>query len=392
MKHAVTMPSLGADMDEAKLLEWHIRPGDVINKNDTIATVETQKAAVSIESFRSGKVLELTGKTGEIIPVGSVIAYMEVEGDESTTSIPAPSAKPLPENTPAPVSSAPRPSTASHARLRVSPAARRLAEQYGIDLASLHGSGADGAITLQDIEAARTVLTGTDAEKKSGSPLNIRDSIARAMSRSKREIPHYSLHSRLQLDTLVAWIDRQNQTLAPEQRLLLPATLMRAVVLALQANPDMNGYYENGVFQPKKEINLGVTVALKPSGVMTPAILDAHTMTLTELNTAFADIVQRTRSGKLRNREMTDGTVTVTNLGDLGADSVTGIIFPPQVALVGFGRVHKAPVLDGGNIRPGIVLDASLSADHRVSDGIAGSRLLNAISRLLDQPEHLDSN
>lgn len=388
MRYAVTMPSLGADMDEAKLLEWHIRPGDAIRKNDIIATVETQKAAVSIESFRSGTVLELIGKIDEIIPVGSVIAYMEVENDEFTTSMPAPAAAP-PASSPAPENT-PTPATTSHPRLRVSPAARRLAGQYGIDLASLQGTGADGAISLQDIEAARTVLAGTDAEKKSTSLLNIRDSIARAMSRSKREIPHYSLHSRLQLDTLVAWIDSQNQTLAPEQRLLLPATLMRAVVLALQANPDMNGYYENGAFQPKKEINLGVTVALKPGGVMTPAILDAHTMTLTELNTAFADIVQRTRSGKLRNREMTDGTVTVTNLGDLGADSVTGIIFPPQVALVGFGRVRKAPVLDGDNVRPGIVLDISLSADHRVSDGIAGSRLLNAISRLLDQPEHLD--
>jgi pyruvate dehydrogenase E2 component (dihydrolipoamide acetyltransferase) len=280
-------------------------------------------------------------------------------------------------------------------RLRVSPAARRLAEKNGIDLNALHGTGHDGAVELQDVElalAARTASPASAAPQKStASMINVREAIARAMTKSKREIPHYYLQSRFHIDALVAWLDAKNRSLPPEQRLFMPAVLMRAVVLALQSNPDMNGYYENGAFVQKTDIHLGITVSLKPSGVMTPAVIDAHTMTLAELNAAFADLVQRARAGKLRNREMTDGTVTVTNVGDLGADAVTGVIFPPQVALVGFGRVHKAPIVDGdGGVRPGFVIDTTLSADHRVSDGLAGSKMLNVIGRLLAQPEQLD--
>jgi pyruvate dehydrogenase E2 component (dihydrolipoamide acetyltransferase) len=189
---------------------------------------------------------------------------------------------------------------------------------------------------------------------------------------------------------LTAWLDTSNRALPPDQRLFLPAVLMRAAVLALKDCPDMNGYYENGAYTPKAEIHLGVTVALKPNGVMVPAILDAHTLSLTELNAAFVDLVQRTRAGKLRNRELTDGTVTVTNVGELGADAVTGVIFPPQVALIGFGRIRKAAIVDAdGGLRAGLVLDASLAADHRVSDGLAGSKLLNALGSLLAQPDRL---
>jgi pyruvate dehydrogenase E2 component (dihydrolipoamide acetyltransferase) len=403
MKYAVTMPSLGADMDEGKLLEWHIKPGDVIKKGDLIAAVETQKAAVDIESFRSGTVLELVGAVDQVIRVGSVIAYMDVADDGTVAAVaPAPAV-----TVTAPPASAAQP--AAHAvapsgkRLRVSPAARHLAEKNGVDLNALHGTGHDGAIELQDVEAA-LAKKDTAAPQISAAPqksatvikstvsmINVREAIARAMAKSKREIPHYYLQSRFHIDTLVAWLDAKNRSLPPEERLFMPAVLMRAVVLALQSNPDMNGYYENGAFVQKPEIHLGITVSLKPSGVMTPAVIDAQAMTLAELNAAFADLVQRARAGKLRNREMTDGTVTVTNVGDLGADAVTGVIFPPQVSLVGFGRVRKAPVVDGdGGVRPGFVIDTSLSADHRVSDGLAGSKMLNTIGRLLAQPESLD--
>jgi pyruvate dehydrogenase E2 component (dihydrolipoamide acetyltransferase) len=397
MKYAVTMPSLGADMDEGKLLEWHIKPGDVIKKGDLIAAVETQKAAVDIESFRAGTVTELVGKIDDVIRVGSTIAWMDIAednaADAATVSLIAPVVFPS-----VPLSPAPElPQVASH-RLRVSPAARRLAEKNGIDLATIHGTGHEGAIELQDIESVLVakitpVAVPREPVEKSASTssmINVREAIARAMSRSKREIPHYYLQSQFNIDALVAWLDNRNSTQPPEERLFMPAVLMRAVVLALQTNPDMNGYYENGVFQRSTDIHLGITVALKPSGVMTPAIIDAQSMTLPELNTAFADLVQRARVGKLRNREMTDGTVTVTNVGDLGADSVTGVIFPPQVSLVGFGRVRKAPVLDGNSVRSGFVIDTSLSADHRVTDGLAGSKMLNTIGRLLVQPDLLD--
>jgi pyruvate dehydrogenase E2 component (dihydrolipoamide acetyltransferase) len=261
-----------------------------------------------------------------------------------------------------------------------------------LDIQTLRGSGPDGIIELHDVQAALAAhqMPAAEAAPAGTSIINVREAIARAMSRSKREIPHYYLQSRLHIDALTAWLDTSNRALPPDQRLFLPAVLMRAAVLALKDCPDMNGYYENGAYTPKAEIHLGVTVALKPNGVMVPAILDAHTLSLTELNAAFVDLVQRTRAGKLRNRELTDGTVTVTNVGELGADAVTGVIFPPQVALIGFGRIRKAAIVDAdGGLRAGLVLDASLAADHRVSDGLAGSKLLNALGSLLAQPDRL---
>lgn len=393
MKYNVTMPSLGADMEHGKLLKWYIKPGDAIKKGDLIAMVETQKSAVDIESFRSGTVLELTGEIDALIDVGAVIAVMEVEadGDAAGTVKPPATDAAQPAPTPAGIQTN-KPADDAGARLRISPAARRLAEQSGLDIKTLGGSGPEGVIELHDVQAALTAphMPAADTAPKGASIINVREAIARAMSRSKREIPHYYLQSRLHIDTLTAWLDASNRALPPDQRLFLPAVLMRATALALKACPDMNGYFENGAFTPKAEIHLGVTVALKPDGVMVPAILNAHTMTLAELNAAFLDLIQRTRAGKLRNRELTDGTVTVTNVGELGADAVTGVIFPPQVALIGFGRVRKAAIVDAdGGLRAGLVLDASLAADHRVSDGLAGSKLLNALGSLLAQPDRL---
>lgn len=391
MKYSLPMPSLGADMDEGKLLEWHIKPGDQINKGDLIAVVETQKAAVEIESFRTGIVLELIGKIDDIIPVGQAIATLDIEEESAaktshtvTPDIPAPQPAIIATAKNAPALSS---LTATGQRIRISPAARHLADEHHIDLTQVTGTGREGAIELRDI---KPLIATHKKPATNDSLINIRDAIARVMTRSKREIPHYYLQSQFVVDNLVTWLDTQNRSLPPEQRLFMPAVLMRAIVLALKTNPAMNGFYENGIFTPSSAIHLGITVSLKPEGVMTPAIIDAQDLSLLELNATFADLVQRARAGKLRNREMTDGTITVTNVGDLGADTVTGVIFAPQVALIGLGRIHKAAVVDTeGGLRSGFVLNATLSADHRVTDGLAGSKLLSTLGRLLADPEKI---
>ena len=148
----------------------------------------------------------------------------------------------------------------------------------------------------------------------------------------------------------------------------------------------MNGYYKDGMFQASEAIHLGIAIALKAGGVLVPAILDAQKMNLAELNTAFQDLAQRTTKGELKNRELTEGTVTITNMGDLGTEEVFGIIFPPQVAIIGLGRIHKAPVVDKETIRAGFVMDLTLSADHRVTDGLAGARFMALIEKKLKNP------
>jgi pyruvate dehydrogenase E2 component (dihydrolipoamide acetyltransferase) len=318
MKYSVTMPSLGADMDQGKLMVWKIKPGDKVKKGQTIATVETTKSAVEIESFRNGEVLELVGKEGEEFHVGSTIAIFDIEGDgDQKKGLATPP-------------------------LMVSPF------------------------------------------------VNLREAISRAMSRSKKEIPHYYLKTRVSLDALMEWIDTQNKGLPPTQRLMVPSVLMKGIIQAIQKFPMMNGYYRDGEFKKENTINLGIAVSLKSGGVLVPAILGAHEMTLESLNHSVQDIILRTRKSQLKNRELTEGTITVTNLGDLGSDEVYGIIFPPQVALIGLGRIRKSVIEDNGLIRSGFVIDMTLSADHRVTDGLLGSRFLSEIEKILLNPKMLE--
>lgn len=356
MIYKVPMPSLGADMDQGKLMDWKIGPGDNIKKGQIIALVETTKSTVEIESFRDGKVLALIANVGDQIAVGSPIATLEVEvGEDATSAMPA--------------------------RVKISPAARKLAYEKKLDITKIVGSGELGEIELKDIEAL-----GSKETSKS----NLREAIAKAMSRSKKEIPHYYLKSQFSLDLLIEWIDKKNKELLPEKRLLVPVVLFKAVLETLKENPEMNGYYKNGNFEPIESIHLGIAIALKSGGVLVPAILDAQKMSLHELNSSFQDLALRTSRSELKNRELTEGTVTITNIGDLGTDEVFGIIFPPQVSIIGLGRIHKTPVIDKDIIRTGFVINITLSADHRVTDGLAGAHFLAAIDKKLQNPNLLE--
>lgn len=347
MKYEITMPSLGADMDQGKLIEWKINPGDEIKKNQVIASVETTKSIVDIESFREGKVLELLTKVGDVIPVGKIIASLEIHAE------------------------------VENSHLKISPVAKKIAEEKHIDISQIVPTGTQGEITLKDIE------------KKEFLGKNLRLSIASAMARSKKEIPHYYLKRKIYLDSLIKWLDEKNTISTAEERLLIPAVLMRAVILALKKYPQLNGYYINDKFEMSESVNLGTAFALKDEGVLVPAVLEAEKLSLSEFNLAFQNLALRTKNGGLKNRELNEGTITVTNVGDLGSDEVFGIIFPPQVAIVGFGRIRKEPIVDTinqGEIYPGFVIDVTLSADHRVSDGLLGAKFLNELANVLNHP------
>ena len=362
MNYQVPMPSLGADMDEGKVMQWKIHPGDEIKKGQTIAVVETTKSAVEIESFYDGKVLELIGKIGEMISVGKPIALFDIQ--EST--LPLEAVHP-----------------ASSERIKISPAARKLSELHHLSIESLKGSGPDGLIELKDVELAAAQRT------PAAGGVNLRAAIAKAMSQSKKEIPHFYLKSRFCLDSLLEWIDEKNKFLPAEKRLLLPVMLMRAVSLTLKEFPILNGYFKEGVFVKQENINLGMAFALKSGGVLVPAILETQSMSLQELNSAFLDLALRTQKNELKNRELTEGTITITNMGDLGSDEVFGVIFPPQVALIGLGRLHKAPWVLGEVIKASWVMDISLSADHRVTDGLSGAGFLRKLEEKFIQPNLL---
>ncbi|KWK55969.1 branched-chain alpha-keto acid dehydrogenase subunit E2 [Burkholderia stagnalis] len=374
-----TLPSMGADMDDGTLLEWLVKPGDVVRKGQVVAIVDTSKAAVDIESWHEGTVDELLVEPGEKIPVGTPMATLLEPGE-------APPAVRHARRAPEPVAA-----TGAAPRRKISPVARKLAQQHRIDLGNVTGTGPVGAVTLSDVERAITAAASSIAGAAPGGHVSeMRRVIAAAMERSKREIPHYYVSETIPLGKALAWLAAENEKRSITDRLLPAALLLKAVVVTLRRFPELNGFYRGGVFQTARGVHLGVAISLRQGGLIAPALLDADTKPLTQLMRELLDLTQRCRAGSLRSSELSESTITVTNLGDRGATEVFGVIYPPQVALVGFGRIAERPWAENGGIGVMPVTIASLSADHRVSDGHRGALFLVELGTLLQHPEELD--
>ncbi|MET4591007.1 dihydrolipoamide acetyltransferase family protein [Arthrobacter sp. 754] len=467
------MPSLGADMEHGKMVEWLVKPGDYIHRGDVVAVVDTDKTVMDVESFEEGIVAELLVDIGATVPIGTPLARITQTPDDATGQggrrPAAPQSKPGPEAVEA---SAPASSKATAAaaaqvpppvrhlahrlgvdasaiqgtgkggavtrtdveraaaarsdhtsRVRSSPRARRLADQLGLDIATVPGTGPDGAVTEADVrralsargapgptEAAPTEAVPhpepAPAEKtppREGALLpeeappseaqdrvsSLRRAIGSLMSRSKKSIPHYYLSTTLDLRAAVEWMQQVNVQRPVAQRLVPSALLLKATAVAAREVPEVNGFFTDGVFRPSSSVHLGVAVALRRGGLVAPAIHDADTLALDVLMQQLRDLVSRARAGRLQRAEMADPTITVTNLGDLGVEAVYGVIYPPQVAMVGLGKVVEQPWAHHGmlGVRPAVT--ATLSADHRVSDGLRGGRFLARIDELLQKPEEL---
>jgi pyruvate dehydrogenase E2 component (dihydrolipoamide acetyltransferase) len=209
------------------------------------------------------------------------------------------------------------------------------------------------------------------------------------MSRSKREIPHFYLGQTIDMSNALAWLGQENLRRPVTERLLHGVLLVKAVALALREVPELNAVWQGDELVPREDINVGVAIALRGGGLVAPAIHDTDRLSLDELMHAFRDLVSRARSWSLRSSEMTDPTITVTSLGERGVETVFGVIFPPQVAIVGFGTLTERPWITEGQVLPCPVVNASLSADHRVTDGHRAGAFLTAIDRLLQEPEEL---
>jgi pyruvate dehydrogenase E2 component (dihydrolipoamide acetyltransferase) len=438
------MPSLGADMTEGTLLEWQVRPGDVVHRGDVVAVVDTDKAAIDVEVFEDGTIDELLVQPGTKVPVGTPLARLRTtEATEvpvaATPVAPVPVApaatRPGPAVTsplvrhlahdlavdlstvtgtgpdgavtradvraaapPAPADTIPvRPPAA--AALRASPRARRRAAERGVDLAGIIGTGPDGAVTFADVERSGPADTAVPAPQapvpkpRAGDRADKHEAGRRAvgelMARSKREIPHYYVATTVDMSAAVGWLARTNAGRPVNERIVPAALVLKAVATAARAVPEMNGWWVDDGFAPSEHVHLAVAVSLRGGGLVAPAILDADMLALDELMDRLQDLVTRARSGRLRRRELTDATLTVTNLGDQGAEEVFGVIFAPQVALVGVGRVTERAWAQDGMVGARPTVRVSVAADHRVSDGHLASRYLARIGDLLHRPEEL---
>lgn len=378
------MPSLGADMEAGTLVEWLVKPGNPVKRGDIIAVVDTQKGLIDIEVFDEGTISELVIKENEKVPVGTVMALIasgKEEAIQKEAIEPAKKVKEKIETEKIAVAQAPH-------FIKASPLAKRIAAEKGIELNTIHGTGEDGAITKDDVEKAIVEKMTPKEEKKIATAENIRMAVAAAMSKSNREIPHYYLETKVDMGKAFSWLAEANKQRSVKQRLLPVVLLIKAVAKALTEVPNLNGYWENSLHQ-KQDINIGFVVSLRTGGVMIPAIHNADKKTVDELMTSLNDIIPRARAMKLRSSELSESTFTVTSLGEGNVETVYGVIYPPQVALVGFGSIIEQPWAESGmlDVRP--VLTITLSADHRASDGATGSRFLMAVKSHLQKPEAL---
>lgn len=383
------MPALGADMEAGTLVEWHVKQGDRVKSGDVIAVVETQKGAIEIEVFLEGVVSNILVPVGARVPVGTILARIDGPAGEAAQPAAAAARPPALQVAAAPIPVA-KPVIAPDARLKITPVARRRAAALNIDVAALRGTGVDGSIRLADVEAAaRAAPAGAPSIRRGVDLSEMRKAIAAAMSRSKREIPHYYLSETVDLHAALSWLEDFNRDREPLARILPAVLFLKAAALALHAQPKLNGFFENGAFVPASEIHIGWAVALRGGGLVAPAMRDTDKKSLAELMSSMRDLVERVRRGGLRASELTSPTMTVTSVGDRGAETVTGIVYPPQVAIVGFGRVVTRPFVVDGRIAPRPLVTVSLAADHRVTDGHLGGLYLAEVARLLQEPEKL---
>ena len=437
------LPSLGADMDEGTLLEWKVQPGQHVARGQVIAVVDTSKAAVDVEIWHEGVVAELLVQPGQKFPVGTVMATLLEPGEVAAQAPPTPAAAApqviapvAPVAAPVAAPAVPSPPVAAPtefpaarelaaaSRQPVSPAARKRARELGVDPEALSGTGPGGSVTIADVErtaaqagapvkpapvapsadraaefvapaqaaapAAAAVAGAPPVPSAADRQREMRRAIAAAMSRSKREIPHYYLSETIPMARALDWLQQHNAQLPITARLLPAVLQLKAVAKSLARVPELNGLFRNGEFSRSEAVHAGVAISLRGGGLVAPAIHDVQARPLDQLMRDLADLVKRARAGSLRSSEMSDPTITVTNLGDQGVDAVYGVIYPPQVALVGFGRIAERPWAENGWIRALPQVTASLAADHRVSDGHRGALFLAELRECLQRPEELE--
>lgn len=385
------LPALGADMESATLTEWLKKPGDHVRHGEPLVTVETTKGLIDIEAYDDGRVLEYLVQPGTQVPVGAVLARLEVEGASRASAAPlSPQAPPPPQATP------PQPATMTVAsptsasspaalRARISPAARRRAHELGVSLQDLDRSAPGGIVHIEDVEklAAQKPAAPVDARAA------MRATIGATMERAKREIPHYYLGHSVDFGPARDWLTRHNSQLPVKDRLVGAVLITKAVALAAARIEGFNGYFRDGHFEPSAAVHAGTAIAVRGGGLVAPALLDADKKDVGTLMQDFSALVTRVRAGHLRSGEFTAATITITSLGDEGVDVLYPIINPPQVAIVGAGAIRDLPWVRNGQLAVRPVLTLALAADHRVTDGRAGSRFLRAIADLLARPEAL---
>lgn len=384
------MPSLGADMEDGTLLEWRVKPGDSVQRGDIIAEVDTQKGLIEIEVFDEGIIKELMIQENQKVPVGTTMALIESASEEQKNE-PLVSEPILAEAVTKPVSQ-----SIGKEGIKISPLARKIAEMNHIDLKEVKGSGEHGEIHKSDIEDylahkenGATVEKATPKENIGAPPKEgMRQAIAAATSRSNMEIPHYYLEMDIDMTASLEWLSKFNKECSIQERVLPVVLFIKAVGKALRDVPELNATWEDQLIL-KESVNIALATSLRDGGVVLPTLYDADKKSIKQIMKDLSEIILRAKSSKLRSSDLVGSTISITSIGDNGAEKISGVIFPPHVAIIGFGAIRQLPWAENGTIEARPAVTVTLAADHRATDGYSGSRFLKELKRYLSKPDEL---
>jgi pyruvate dehydrogenase E2 component (dihydrolipoamide acetyltransferase) len=444
----VVMPKLSEAMDTGRIIKWIKKEGDPVSGGEIVAEIETDKADVEMEAFGAGVLRKILVPAGERAPVGTLIAVIAEPGEDISSVVagaaapaapaaaaagmadrpaavppqpksedpaarkPAPAAGPTGPATGAPVprdvrpASVPEPgrvaAVAASAggapqRLKVSPLAKKIAAQSGVDLRVVHGSGPGGRIIRRDVEAAltsgpavapaRVAPTGTGPEYEDHPLTPIRAVIAKRMPLSKAPVPHFYVTSEVAMDR--AWALREELNgLEGQPKISVNDLVIRACALALLEHPGVNASLHGEAIRVWHRAHIGIAVALD-EGLITPVLRDCQGKSLSQIAVEARDLVERARTRKLRAQELSGATFSISNLGMFDVADFSAIINPPEGAILAVGTVRKMPVVEGDAVTVGRRMSVTLSCDHRVMDGAMGARFLQTVKQLLEEPLRL---
>ncbi|MEX0647087.1 MAG: pyruvate dehydrogenase complex dihydrolipoamide acetyltransferase [Balneolaceae bacterium] len=399
----IEMPKLSDTMEEGVIAKWNVKEGDKVESGDVIAEVDTDKATMEVEAFDPGTVLKVMAEEGEAIPLGGLIAIIGEEGEDISDLLEgadnkAGASKPEAEEAPAQKeekksekeeSKEAKPAESKNGRIKASPLARKMAEEKGIDLASVDGSGPEGRIIKKDIEeyqpgaAARGAVGFEAAESEEIKISQMRKTIARRLSESKFSSPHF--YETIDIDMEEAVKARAGLNEMSDVKISFNDIVVKACAVALRRHPDVNSSWLDNIIRQHGDVHVAVAVAID-EGLMTPVIKHTDKKNLRQISAETRELAGLARDRKLQPEQMEGSTFTISNLGMFGIEEFTAIINPPNACILAVGAIRDVPVVNNGEVVPGKRMKVTMSSDHRIVDGAKAAQFLNTLRQLLENP------
>ena len=379
----IEMPKLSDTMEEGVIAKWNVKEGDTVEAGDIIAEVDTDKATMDVEVFDSGTILKIVPGEGDAVPLGGLIAIIGDEGEDISALLAESIA-----------------SSSDNGRIKASPLAKKIAEDKGIDLSGVNGSGPEGRITKKDVEdfkgssptglskpAASTAPAPkpvfTSLESKEVKVSQMRKVIARRLSESKFTNPHF--YVTVDIDMKAAFDARASMNATNDVKISFNDIVVKACAVALTRHQDINTSWHGDTMVQHGDVNIAFAVAID-EGLMTPVIMHADKKGLSQLSAETRELAGLARDRKLQPDQMEGSTFTISNLGMFGIEEFTAIINPPNACILAVGAIREVPVVENGAIVPGKRMKVTLSSDHRVVDGAKAAIFLNTVRNLIENP------